>query len=327
VPTPNPDDEGQEIGSYVIGRQLGVGGFSVVKEAITFEDGKQIKHAVKIVRKRASHDEAGSEAVQIHFEHEITVWKCLSSRYILPLLDVIDTSYATWAFTLLFTGGTLFDLFRSHRQGLPPTLALKYAFQLASALRYLHEDARVIHRDVKLENCVLDRPASEGGNLRLCDFGLADFLPGDDTPSPRQQFAKPGGHAQGHQAKHRIRPEDMIAGGSLAYAAPEQINSLTPLLDTAIDMWSYGIVLHAITVGELPFHDPFPPKLQLMIIKGRWNTERCAARVDSEICEIIMNCLQMEPGSRWTSREVLQSQWLSLYSEDQSSDSTCIEDF
>src|SRR6202035_3813379 len=128
---PAPDDEGQEIGSYTIGRQIGVGGFSVVKEAIATDNAKQV-HAVKIVRKHATKDELGNERVQSHIEHEINVWKCLSNRYILPLLSVIDTSYATWAFTLLFTGGTLFDAFKKNRQGLPPMMALKYAYQVAS---------------------------------------------------------------------------------------------------------------------------------------------------------------------------------------------------
>src|SRR5579862_2310511 len=227
-------------------------------------------YAVKIVRKVATTDEAVNENVQAHFEHEINVWKCLNNRYILPLLDVIDTSYATWTFTLLFSGGTLFDAFKMYRQGLPPTLALKYSFQLASALRYLHQDARVVHRDVKLENCVLDRPIEDGGDLRLCDFGLADFLPGDDTPSPRQKFTTP--HTIGEKKPH-IRPEDMVAGGSLAYAAPEQIRSTVPLLNTAIDIWSYGVVVHAVVIGELPFSDPFPPKLQDLILAGKWNQD------------------------------------------------------
>jgi serine/threonine protein kinase len=306
-----PDDEGQEIGSYTIGRQIGVGGFSVVKEAFTLKDGKRVQHAVKIVRKHATKDEMGNEVLQSHFEHEINVWKCLSNPYILPLLSVLDTPYATWAFTLLFAGGTLFDLFKVHRQGLPPSLALKYSYQLASALRYLHQDVRVVHRDVKLENCVLDRPLSEGGNMRLCDFGLADFLPGDDTPSPRKEYVTPHGDGKPH-----IRPEDMVAGGSLAYAAPEQISSSTPLRDTAIDMWSYGVVVHALTMGELPFHDPFAPKLQMMIIKGDWNSERFKGRVDSEICEIVMGCLETDVSRRWSATDVLQSQWISLYSED-----------
>ena len=285
-----------------------MGGFSVVKEAFTFENGKQVQHAVKIVRKQASKDESGNEVLQSHFEHEVNVWRCLSNDFILPLLSVHETSYATWAFTLLFGGGTLFDVFKCHRQGLPPSLALKYSYQLASALRYLHQDARVVHRDVKLENCVLDRPAAEGGNLRLCDFGLADFLPGDDTPSPRQQFLTPGSIVED---KHHLRADDMVAGGSLAYAAPEQINTATPLLDTAIDMWSYGVVVHALTVGELPFHDPFAPKLQMMITKGDWNKERCAARVDSEICEVVTGCLEMNRDRRWTIADVLGSQWIS----------------
>ena len=284
-----------------------------MKEAFTFQNGRQVKHAVKIVRKQTSKDELGNEVLQSHFEHEINVWKCLSNRYILPLLSVIDTPYATWAFTLLFSGGTLFDIFKNYRQGLPPSLALKYSYQLASALRYLHQDAYVVHRDVKLENCVLDRPASEGGNLRLCDFGLADFLPGDDTPPPRTDLITPSSMIE---EKQHLRSEDMVAGGSLAYAAPEQIKSITPLLDPAIDMWSYGVVVHALTVGELPFHDPFAPKLQMMILKGEWNVERCAARVDSEICEIITGCLKMNRGERWTAADVLSSQWISLHRED-----------
>lgn len=267
-----------------------------------------MRRAVKIVRKQLSSSD--TDGLRSHIEHEINVWKCLSNRYILPLLTVIDDSYATWAFTLLFEGGTLLDVFNTYRQGLPPALALKYAYQLASALRYLHQDAHVVHRDVKLENCVLDRPASAGGNLRLCDFGLADFLPGDDTPSPRAQFVNPQSNAE--KTAH-LRPEDMVAGGSLAFAAPEQINSQTPLLDTRIDMWSYGVVLHALVMGELPFYDPFPPKLQVLITSGIWNIDRCKARLDPEISQIIISCLDLDPSRRQTAADILGGSYLSLY--------------
>ena len=148
--------------------------------------------------------------------------------------------------------------------------------------------------------------------MRLCDFGLADFLPGDDTPSPRSQYVTP--HSNGED-KHHLRPDDMVVGGSLAYAAPEQIDSTVPLLDTAIDMWSYGVVVHALTMGELPFCDPFAPKLQMMITRGEWNVERLTARVDSEICEIVTNCLEMDSHRRWTAVDVLNSQWISLYTD------------
>jgi serine/threonine protein kinase len=199
-----------------------------------------------------------------------------------------------------------------YRQGLPPPLLLKYSYQLASGLRYLHQDARIVHRDVKLENCVIDRPAEEGGNLRLCDFGLADFLPGDDTPTPRQQYTTPQTHVE---ELHPTKPDDMVAGGSLAYAAPEQIKSVIPLLDTAIDMWSYGVVVYALVIGELPFSDPFPPKLQDLILKGTWNKDRFLNRVDSEICDVVLGCIKMNPRDRWTAPHVLSSQWIATYSD------------
>jgi serine/threonine protein kinase len=314
VPTPAPDEDGQEVGTYTLGRQIGHGGFSIVKEAFTIENGESVVHAVKIVRKRAAEDELENENLQHHFEHEIAVWRCLSNRHILPLLSVIETPYAFWAFTLLVTGGTLYDALKIHRRGLAPYLSLRYSFQLASALRYLHQDARVVHRDVKLENCVLDRP---GGDLLLCDFGLADFLQGDDTPSPRQQYITPLSNGEN---QHCINPEDMVAGGSLAFAAPEQINSTAPLLLTAMDMWSYGIVVHALTAGQLPFTHGYAPRLQMMITKGVWDVERFVRRVDSEVAEVVIHCLEMDYDRRWTAEDVLKSAWISSYVETDGND-------
>ncbi|EOD45168.1 hypothetical protein UCRNP2_8095 [Neofusicoccum parvum UCRNP2] len=159
-----PDDEGQEIpdhSGYFIGKQIGFGGFSVVKEVSTIQNGVKIIRAVKIVRKQVSgKDEAENEKLQTEFEHEVEIWRYLKHPYILPLLTVYDSPFATFCIMQLNTGGTLFDIIRTNRRAgspaLPSKLAKRYLYQLASALRYLHEDVHVVHRDVKLENCLID---------------------------------------------------------------------------------------------------------------------------------------------------------------------------
>lgn len=48
----------------------------------------------------------------------------------------------------------------------------KWAFQLLSALNYLHETRRVIHQDIKPDNILVN----QDGDIKLCDFGLCNLL-------------------------------------------------------------------------------------------------------------------------------------------------------
>lgn len=96
---PQPDDEGQGLGygnEYIIGKQIGYGGFSVVKEVTSMENGKPVTDAVKIVRKQQSNkSEFENEALQSQFDHEVEMWRFLRHPYILPLIKVYTTDYAT----------------------------------------------------------------------------------------------------------------------------------------------------------------------------------------------------------------------------------------
>ena len=316
--TPEPDSEGQEVGEYVLGKQVGFGGFSTVREAFTIEGDEKICRAAKIVRKQLpGKEEAENDRLQAEFEHEVQLWRCLGHRNILPLIEVYDTNFATFCFTKLNTGGTLFDKVRANRNGLGRDLTRRYAYQLASAIRYLHEDVRIVHRDIKLENCLIDvsdpDTAKDGGNLLLCDFGLAEFIANDmrrDSPDPFQR--ETNGHVH-----HSISPSDaaMSIAGSLQYASPELIMSPAGFLSPCVDVWAFGVVIYALLVGDLPFQHVFQPRVQMMILAGEWNVETLekaqgVVGYEDEALEVMYGCLDMNSDARWSVAQVLGCRWL-----------------
>ena len=315
---PEPDSEGQEVGEYVIGKQVGFGGFSTVKEAYTLEGEEKICRAVKVVRKQiAGKEELENEQFQAEFEHEVSLWRCLGHRNILPLIEVYVTDFATFCFTKLNTGGTLFDLVRANRQGISRDLARRYAYQLASAIRYLHEDVRVVHRDIKLENCLVDVSdpdvARDGGNLLLCDFGLAEFV----TSNTRRNSPEPYDRTTDRPSPKSIGQSETSTSiaGSLQYASPELIMSPAGFLSSVVDMWAYGVVIYALLVGDLPFQHVFQPRVQMMILAGEWDIPALESAVgvigyEEEVLELMCGCLEMESERRWTIGHVLKSRWL-----------------
>lgn len=71
----------------------------------------------------------------------------------------------------------LVQLLSKHKSGVSPQKAQLIIFQLCKALEYCHSN-RVIHRDVKPDNILLDR----NGTIKLCDFGIARTVHFDGDP-------------------------------------------------------------------------------------------------------------------------------------------------
>ncbi|XP_073472873.1 ribosomal protein S6 kinase-related protein [Aquarana catesbeiana] len=114
--------------------------------------------------------------------------------------------------------GDLHSLWMSIKQTEEGTVRL-FAAELVSVLVYLH-NLGIIHRDVKMENVLLD----ERGHLKLSDFGLSRHLP------------------FGERA--------YTICGTLQYMAPEVLSG-GPYSHSA-DWWSLGVLLYALAVGEFP---------------------------------------------------------------------------
>lgn len=297
----------------------------MVKEVHSFNSsGEPIVRAVKIVRKTIpDKDEADNETAQQEFEHEVSIWRHLKHRHVLELIVVFDTDFATFCVMDLNVGGTLHDLVRKRRasapendghKGLEPKLAKSYAFQLACALRYLHEDIRVCHRDVKLENCLIDMSgpdaATEGGFLRLCDFGLADFLHNEGSVDGNTADNFDTGGLSLPASKAHTRTASSVIG-TLEYASPKGLSVNRKLFETAGDVWAFGVIAYAVCTGELPFRHAMPAKTVEMILQADWDDHALvsAAAGGSEVKELVQGCLERDIDMRLTIGEALRSQW------------------
>jgi len=317
------DGEGQTIGDdYVLGKRIGFGGFSTIKEVTQLQDGKHRKLAVKIVHRRlVDKTEIENEQAQAEFEHEVELWRFLSHPNILPLEAVYKLDEATFCFIPLNVGGTLFDLVRANRNGVPLETAKSYSYQLAMGLRYLHLDARVVHRDIKLEN-VLIEPSQDGqpGLLRICDFGMAEWISSDNSSGP----PSPSIHDSDRPPQKHIGPADTstsaFTGGSLEYAAPEILRiaecmdasepAERTIVSPAVDVWAYGVCVYSMVVGSRPFNDAFQPRVTMKILAGDWDRQKLADKGGDDVLELVKNCLAMEDSSRWDISRVLNSTWL-----------------
>lgn len=274
------------MGDFLLGREIGAGAFSRVFEAEVIDGPHKAlgKVAVKIVKK----DEKACKDIQHLIDYETTIWARLRHPHVLEMLELMDADDAVFVVSELATGGNLLDLIRKHGR-LPESFARMLFRQLMSAVRYLHEDIQVIHRDIKCENILLDAE----GNVKLADFGLSTEWTPLSPVSPTSEASEP-----------------FNCAGSLHYLAPESIRQMGPP-SPASDIWSLGCVLYAMLTGSLPFNDGYQPRLQNMIINGRWDaTKLDKVGCSKEAKDLICGMLRLRPQERLTIRQVGDHPWV-----------------
>lgn len=224
--------EGMRLGKYELGRTLGEGNFGKVKFAQNVDSG--LPFAVKILEKnRIIHLKITDQ-----IKREIATLKLLKHPNVVRLHEVLASKSKIYMVLEYVTGGELFDKISSKGR-LQEAEGRKLFQQLIDGVSYCHNKG-VFHRDLKLENILLDSK----GNIKISDFGLS-ALP--------QHFRDDG-------LLH-------TTCGSPNYVAPEVLANRGYDGATS-DIWSCGVILYVILTGYLPFDDRNLAVLYQKIFKG-----------------------------------------------------------
>jgi serine/threonine protein kinase/Tol biopolymer transport system component len=272
---------GIQLGAYLVGSQVGMGGMGSVYEARDVRLDR--KAAVKILPPAFVGD---PERVQ-RFRQEARAASHLNHPNIVSIFDADFDRGHYYIATEYVEGRTLRQL--AAGGPLDVKLLLDIAIQICSALDAAHQ-AKIVHRDIKPENVML-RP---DGIVKVLDFGLAKLV----EPS------------SGDANHLQTRPGSIA--GTLHYLSPEQVMGRPA--GPQSDIFSLGVMLYELATGVRPFTGPTEGAIFSAILNHqparpadvRPALDRDPA-LDHDVDTLILRAMEKDPDLRFQTANDLRS--------------------
>lgn len=155
--------------------------------------------------------------------------------------------------------------------------------QLVAALRFLHVEMNIVHRDITPSNIMIMNGVNNTNSIvakriKLTDFGLS-------TSSL---------HAGSSSSKTFLRS----VVGTIEYSCPEMITS--NCYDSKADVWSAGCVLYHMLAKKPPFKGSNPFSTAALIVDGDFSPfpEHVRKQHDTTLITLISRLLQKDPKQR-----------------------------
>ena len=209
----------QRLGRYVIERKIGRGAMGAVYLARDPRINRAV--ALKVIPIEKEFEDEELEEARLRFYREAESAGRLTHANIITVFDAGEDKHLAYI-AMEYLPGIPLTEFCNPKRLLAPRKALELCARTAEALDYAHNQ-QVIHRDIKPANLLYDR---KDDTLKISDFGVARMTDNNKT--------KTG-----------------IVLGTPMYMSPEQLNA-EPLTGLS-DLFSLGVTLYELLVGEVPF--------------------------------------------------------------------------
>ncbi|NOH04219.1 MAG: serine/threonine protein kinase [Chloroflexi bacterium] len=212
---------GENVGPYRIIEQLGQGGMATVFKAYHASLDRYV--AIKVLHQAFNED----STFLGRFQREARVVAKLEHPNIVPIYDYSEHEKRPYLVMKFIEGDTLKA--RLNKGPLSSQEIEQVVDSVGSALGHAHKQG-ILHRDIKPSNVLI----STDGVMYLADFGLARIA----------------------QAGESTLSADSIMG-TPQYISPEQAMGKKEL-DSGTDIYSFGVMLYEMVVGQVPFSADTP---------------------------------------------------------------------
>lgn len=260
---------GERIGAYEIVALLGQGGMATVYKAYHPRLNRYV--AIKMIHPAYLED----TNFLTRFQREAQIIAALEHPHIVPVYDFSEHDGEPYLVMKLIEGSTLKEVLA---QGLLPGEDILTVLEpIASALDYAHRQG-VLHRDVKPSNIILD----QFGTPYLSDFGLARLsVSGATTLSQDLMIGTP----------YYMSPEQAVGKG---------------VIDHRADLYSFGVVLYELFVGQVPFSEGTPYAIiNDHVVRELPLPHTLNPDVSIEVEIVLLKALSKDPDDRYASASAM----------------------
>ncbi|EON68843.1 CAMK/CAMKL/CHK1 protein kinase [Coniosporium apollinis CBS 100218] len=283
----------------LISRTIGQGAYAFIRKAAPPHAPTPVI-AVKFINKAHAFSTGRLKPSQL--AKEIALHRHLGKHVnIIQLLSAGEDPAWTWIAMELADGGDLFDKIEADA-GVGEDIAHFYFVQLVAAVGYMHSKG-VAHRDIKPENILL----SGEGDLKIADFGLAALFQKDGKKRLCATVCGSPPYIAPEIVAGKFGRKGMNNGGML----PKDEGGNAGYEANIADIWSVGVVLFVLLVGNTPWDEPTRNSYEFNeFVETRGHTtDELWRKLPPEILSLLRGMLKVNPGGRFSLDDVRRHPW------------------